>query len=61
MFILVRHGVKEVLEFLSDFCTLYVYSHGLKPYINEILSVLDPDQKYFKDRDSTVLAPEDET
>lgn len=59
MFIMVRAGVEEMLSYLSDFCTFYVYSHGLKPYITEVLKLIDPEMKYFKDRDRTVLAPAD--
>ena len=46
-----------MLEYLSTFCKFYVYSHGLKSYIVEILKKIDPDEKYFKDRHITVLAP----
>lgn len=54
---MVRHGVHELLEFLNTFCTFYVYSHGMKEYIMKILEVLDPDEKYFKNREQTVIAP----
>ena len=57
LFLFVRFGVPEMLEYLSTFCNFYVYSHGLRPYIDEILKVLDPDEKYFKNRNATVLAP----
>ena len=46
-----------MLEYLSSFCDFYVYSHGLKSYIMVILEQIDPDCKYFKNRDYTVLAP----
>lgn len=59
MFIVVREGVYEMLELLHEFCTFYVYSHGFKEYILKILEILDPNQKYFKDRERTVLAPID--
>ena len=49
-----------MLELLSEFCNLYVYSHGMKPYILEVLKIIDPDEKFFKDRERTVLAPKDE-
>ncbi len=55
--IFVRNGVTEMLELLSEFCNLYVYSHGLKSYIMQILQLLDPDNKYFLDRENRVLAP----
>lgn len=57
--VFVRHGAIEMLEFLSEFCTLYVYSHGLKSYIDEVIKVLDPEGKYFLERDKRVLAPKD--
>ena len=57
---IVREGVQEMLDFLSEFCNFYVYSHGLKEYILKVLNVLDPDQKYFKNRERTVLAPKDQ-
>ena len=41
----IREGVKEMLEFLSEFCNIYVYSHGMKSYIMEVLKVLDPTGK----------------
>ena len=49
-----------MLELLSEFCNLYVYSHGMRNYILEVLKVIDPEEKFFKDRDRTVLAPKDE-
>ena len=57
MIIVVREGVQEMLEHLSGYCNFYVYSHGLKDYIMKILEVIDPEEKYFKDRKRTVLAP----
>lgn len=55
----VRDGVVDFLKFVSLFCDLYVYSHGLRGYIMEILKVLDPDEIYFKERNIRVLAPKD--
>jgi hypothetical protein len=60
MWLIVRYGVPEALEYLSKFCNFYVYSHGLRHYIDEILKYLDPDEKYFIDRDWKVLAPHDQ-
>eukprot|EP00347_Sterkiella_histriomuscorum_P000185 403376855 len=57
--VIVREGVTELLVFLSEFCNFYVYSHGLKDYIMKVLNILDPSQKYFKNREHTVLAPID--
>ena len=42
MILVVRQGVNEMLKYLSKFCTLYAYSHGLKSYIHKILEILDP-------------------
>ncbi len=42
MNLVVRAGVKEMLEKLSSFCTLYAYSHGLKEYVLKILDKVDP-------------------
>ncbi len=56
----IREGVQEMLELLSEFCNIYVYSHGMKSYILEVLKVLDPEEKYFKEREKRVLAPENE-
>ena len=36
-----------------------MYSHGFQEYIEAILEKIDPDQKWFKNRDKTVLAPRD--
>ena len=47
----------EMLDFLSQFCTFYVYSHGTRDYVLKILEFLDPEQKYFFERDVRVLAP----
>ena len=58
MWIIVRFGVLEMLEFLSSYCNLYVYSLGIKAYIFAILDIIDPDSKYFKDREATVVCPE---
>ena len=56
--LIVRYGVKEMLELLSTFCDFFVYSHGLKVYIMAILEQIDPDEKYFKNREYTVIAPD---
>ena len=37
MMLVVREGIYEMFEFLEPFCTFYVYSHGLKEYIDKIL------------------------
>ena len=60
MTIVVRDGVGEMLEFLSEFCNFYVYSHGMREYIERVLEILDPQEKYFRDRAHTVLAPKDQ-
>ena len=46
-----------MLDFLSQFCTFYVYSHGTREYVLKILEFLDPEQKYFLEREFRVLAP----
>ena len=61
MWIVVRFGVPEMLSYLHTFCNFYVYSHGLKPYVEKILEILDPDQKFFQDREKTFLAPIDQS
>jgi hypothetical protein len=58
MWLIIRYGVPQALEYLSKFCNFYVYSHGLSHYIDEILKLIDPNEKYFKNREFTVLAPE---
>lgn len=45
LIVVIRQGVTELLEFLSDFCIFYVYSHGFKEYILKVLDILDPDEK----------------
>ena len=57
MWLIVRYGVKEALDFLSTFCNFYVYSHGFQEYIDTILDKIDPEQRWFKNREKTVLAP----
>ena len=57
--VFIRYGATEMLEFLSEFCTLYVYSHGIKSYIDGVLKVLDPEERFFLERDKRVLAPKD--
>ena len=59
MWLVIRFGVYEMLDYLVTFSKFYVYSHGLKQYIVEILKALDPEEKYFKDRKNTVVAPRD--
>ena len=49
-----------MLRFLVPFCTLYVYSHGLKHYIMKILEKLDPKNEFFLERHIRVLAPENQ-
>ena len=39
----IRYGVAEMLDYLVTFCNLYVYSHGLKHYVMEILNLIDPE------------------
>lgn len=59
MWLIVRIGVPEMLQYMSTFCNFYVYSHGFKEYILAILNIIDPEEKYFKNREVTVLAPKD--
>ena len=59
MMLVVREGIYEMFDFLEPFCTFYVYSHGLKEYIDKILTIIDPDMKWFKNRGERVLAPID--
>lgn len=49
-----------MLKYLSSFCTFYAYSHGLRGYILEILDLIDPEEEYFKERATRVLAPLDD-
>jgi len=60
MWLVVRFGTLQALEYLSTFCNFYAYSHGLNHYIHAILKLIDPEEKYFKNRDETVLAPRDQ-
>lgn len=60
MWLVVRFGVYEMLDYLITFSNFYVYSHGLKQYIFEILKAIDPEEKYFKNRKFTVVAPRDQ-
>lgn len=57
MLLIVREGIYEMFEYLEPFCTFYVYSHGLKEYIDKILEIIDPTQRWFKKRHERVLAP----
>ena len=57
MTLVVRDGIQAMFEFLEPFCTFYVYSHGLKNYIDLILEKIDPDHRFFKERHERVLAP----
>ena len=59
MMLVVREGIYEMFEFLQPFCTFYVYSHGLKEYIDKILQIIDPEGKWFQNREERVLAPAD--
>ena len=59
MVVFVRCGVPEMLELLSEFCELYVYSHGVKSYVMEVLKRLDPEERWFKERERRVIAPKD--
>ena len=60
MTLVIREGIQEMFEYLEPFCTFYVYSHGLKSYIDRILEVIDPTQRFFKERHERVLAPRDQ-
>ncbi|TNV79554.1 hypothetical protein FGO68_gene12471 [Halteria grandinella] len=57
--VFIRQGVREMLDTLSEFCTFYVYSHGMMDYINNILNLLDPNLKWFQERHKRVIAPRD--
>ena len=57
MWIIIRYGAHEALDYLSSFCNLYVYSHGLRFYVEEILKKLDPEENFFKNLENTVRAP----
>lgn len=59
MVLVVRQGTLEMLEYLSLFCNLYVYSHGLREYIMTILDEIDPKQRFFPARNYRVIAPRD--
>lgn len=39
-----RPGVVEMLEELSKYYELYIYSQGLKEYIDEVVKIIDPSQ-----------------
>ncbi len=41
--LVIRQYVPEMLAFLSQFCTFYAYSHGLREYVLKILDQLDPE------------------
>lgn len=60
MVLIIRQGALEMLEYLSLFCNLYIYSHGLRGYIMEILEQIDPKQRFFPDRNYRVIAPIDD-
>ena len=47
MYLMYRDLLIESLEFLSKFCILYIYSHGIKSYIMDILKIIDPEEKFF--------------
>lgn len=57
--LIIRDGVIQMLERLQSFCEFYAYSHGVHNYVMKIIEKLDPDQKYFKQREQRVLAPKD--
>ena len=59
MTLVVREGIQEMFEFLEPFCTFFVYSHGLKNYIDIILKKIDPNERFFRNRHERVLAPRD--
>ena len=58
MWVIVRYGVLEMLEYLSTFCNLYVYSLGIKDYIYAILDIIDPNSTFFKNRSERIVCPE---
>lgn len=37
-----RNGLDQFIEFVSQFCNLYVFSKGYKQYIYKILETIDP-------------------
>lgn len=57
MVVFLRNGVREMLDVLSEFCTLFVYSHGLLGYIHKILDKIDPEERWFQDRERRIIAP----
>lgn len=45
-----RQGLNEFLELLIQFSELYVYTNSNPEYTSEIIKIIDPNQKYFKNR-----------
>lgn len=45
-----RPGTREFLENMYDKYEMHIYTMGTKAYALAVAKVLDPDQKYFKDR-----------
>jgi hypothetical protein len=60
MIVFLRQGVREMLSLLSEFCTLYVYSHGMMDYVQQILSIVDREESWFQERHKRVIAPRDQ-
>lgn len=46
-FVKFRPGVVEMLQQLSHYYELYIYSQGLKEYVDEVIKIIDPDQYYY--------------
>ena len=42
-----RPGVDKFLEKVSEIYDLYVFSNGVRDYVNDVCSILDPENKYF--------------
>ena len=54
-----RFSLQQTLSYLATFCNLFVYSHGLRDYVIEILKQIDPEKRFFRDYDQNVIAPVD--
>ena len=47
MFVIGRPSLWTFLKHTSEFCNIYLYTHGIKEYAEAVIEAIDPEQRYF--------------
>ena len=50
MFVIGRPFLWTFLRHMSEFCNIYLYTHGIKEYAEAVIEAIDPEQRYFSSK-----------